>query len=431
MSLGSKFTSARLPLIVGFASAFLMLGGLGTWSFGTEIAGAVVAPGVIRVESEQQVIQHPDGGVVSEILAHDGDRVAAGDVLVRLDGTFIDAELSVVERQLLEIQARKARFVAERNNAAAPDFRDVEVSERLDPDWVKGQLAGQKTLFAVRLASMQKELEQIDEQKHQIGNQIEGSEAQLAALDRQHALIEEELADQLALQDKKLVTASRVLALQREQARMSGEIGQLTSVIAEAHARIASLSIEAIKLDNQRREEAITRLRDLTYTEIELQERRLSLLERLARLDVRSPVSGTVFGSKIFARQSVVRPADPMMYVVPGGERLIVAARVSPVHIDEVRPGQEAILRFTSFDSRTTPEVHGTLMRVSADALQDEATGAHYYEAVIRPEVAGMEGLEVIPGMPVEVFLRTGDRTPMSYLTRPLAIYFSRAMREN
>jgi HlyD family secretion protein len=425
--------SARFPLFIGFAGIFLMLGGLGAWSVGTQIAGALVAPGVVEVQSERQVIQHPEGGVVGQILARDGDRVAAGDVLVRLDGTFLRSELAIVESQLAEIFARSARLTAERDEADRVDFGDRPDFDTVGEATLSELVDGQRTLFEARRASLAQEQRQLAEQQSQIDRQIEGMEAQLAALGRQLALISGEVEDVQSLFERGLVQGPRLSELQREQARLQGEIGNFTALVAEAETRISGLAIESLRLEERRREEAITRLRDLGFSRIELQERRISLRERIARLDVRAPVSGVVFASSVVAEQSVVQAAEPMMYIVPRDQPLQVAARIDPIDIDQVFPGQEVALMFTTFNRRTTPEIPGTVLRVSADAQTDEARGISYYQAIIQPDedaMAAMPDLVMLPGMPVEIFLRTEDRTPLSYLTQPLAVYLKRAFRE-
>lgn len=433
MSRASAHLDARFALFVGFAAVFLMLGGLGAWSIGTRIAGAVVAPGVVAVRSERQVIQHPDGGVVGEILARDGDRVAAGDVLVRLDGTFLRSELAIVENQLAEIFARAARLAAERDDADAPDFGDRPELDTVAAETVTELVEGQRTLFAVRRAALAREQRQLAEQQAQIERQIEGMGAQLAALGRQRDLISGEVEDVQSLLDRGLVQGTRLSELLREEARLEGEIGNLTALVAEAETRISGLAIESLRLADQRREDAITRLRDLGFSRIELQERRISLRERIARLDVRAPVPGIVFASSVFAEQSVVQAAQPMMYIVPGDQPLQIAARIDTIDIDQVFPGQDVALMFTTFSRRTTPEIPGTVLRISADAETDEARGITYYQAIILPDddaLAAAPDLALLPGMPVETFLKTEDRTPLSYLTHPLTVYFQRAFRE-
>jgi len=433
MSAPLKTWSARFPLVVGFAAVLLLLGGFGAWSVGVQIAGAIVAPGTVQVESERQVVQHPDGGVVGEILARDGDAVEAGDVLIRLDGTFLRSELAVVERQIAEIFARRVRLDAERDGADTLEFGRLPEFSLIAPDVLEEQIEGQRSLFEARRTSLGQERKQLAEQQQQIRRQIEGTEAQLSALERQLALIERELGDVQTLFDQGLVQIQRLLELQREEARLHGEIGRLISSIAEAETRITELEIQSLRLVDGRREEAITRLRDLQYSEIELEERRISLMERQARLDVRAPVSGLVFGSRVFAVQSVVQAAEPMLYIVPGDQPLHVSARIEPRDIEQVYAGQDVTLMFTTFNQRTMPEVSGIVQRVSADAEADETTGQTFYEAILIPDEASltaMPSVTLLPGMPVEAFLKTDDRTPLSYLTQPLAVYFNRAFRE-
>lgn len=423
-----------MPLSIGFAAVGLMVGGIGLWSVGTQIAGAVVAPGVVEVESDLQVIQHPDGGVVGELYAVDGDTVAAGDVLLRLDGTFLQSELAIVEAQLLDIFARKARLEAERDGADALPFADVPTYASIASAAVQEQIEGQRSLFVARLSSLEQSARLLSEQQVQIGQQIDGIDAQLAGLNRQISILRKELADVRSLFDRQLVQAARLLELQREEASLEGEIGNLMARKAEARTRISALEIQQHGLYDTRREDAISTLRDLRTNEVELAERRLGLLERLSRLDVTAPVAGTVFGSTVFAAQSVVRAADTMMYVVPADRPLQISARIDPVHIEQVYPGQEASLVFTTFSSRITPTVAGEIVRLSADAAVDEATGVTFYEAVIRPDagaLAEIEHVTLLPGMPVETFLKTEDRTPLTYLIQPLSVYFNRALRED
>lgn len=428
-----RIARARLPLVIGLSAIVLLVGGLGVWGTATRIAGAVVARGSVTLESDRQVVQHPDGGVVGEILARNGDRVAAGDVLVRLDGTFLRTELVIVQRQLMEIYARRKRLEAERDDAEAPDYSDLPTYSLLPPEAVAEQTAGQTSLFEARRTSIAQTARQLREQQAQIERQIEGYTAQRDSLDRQLALIAAELADVQNLFDRGLIESSRLLVLQREEAQLVGEIGRLNALVAEARARISGLEIEILRLSDTRRETAIAELRDLQYAEISVEERNISLTEQLARLDVRAPVDGTVFGSRVFAVQSVVQAAEPMMFLVPGEQPLRVSARIDPVDVDQVHAGQAVSLQFTSFNRRTTPEVPGEVLFVSPDVQTDEASGTTFYEAIIIPDpdaVAELDDLRLMPGMPVETFLRTDDRTPLSYLVQPLAVYFQRAFRE-
>ena len=425
--------SARTPILVGLAALIILIGGLGLWSVSARIAGAVVASGTVEVESNRQVIQHPEGGVVGEILARDGASVAAGDVVLRFDDRLLRSELSIVEGQYFETLARTARLEAEREEADDVIFPDALIARAATSAEASNQMQGQERLFQARRSSRAQQIEQLQEQARQIGNQIEGTEAQLVALGAQQRLIAQEIADQQSLLDRGLAQASRLSALQREDARLLGEIGQLEANIAQFRGEIAGLKLEELGLGTTLREEAITQLRDLEAREIELAERRLALLDRLSRMEVRTPVSGRVLDSQVFAIRAVVQPASPILYVVPQGQPLIINARVPPIHIDQVQIGQDASLRFTALDQRLTPEITGTVSNLSADALIDQVTGQPYFAAQITPledDLGKLGDQELLPGMPVEAFIKTDERTPLAYLTKPLTDYFTKAFRE-
>ncbi len=426
-------TTPRMPLVIGYAAAVFLVGGIGYWSVATEIAGAVVSSGAIEVESESQVVQHPDGGVVEEILVRNGDKVAAGDLLVRLDGTFLRSELTVIEGQLAEIFARKLRFRAERDDEADVADEAYPALYSLPESVIDEQLAGQRALFEARRVSLSREEEQLTKQQGQIRQQIEGLEAQLDSVRRQLDLFSGELEDVQSLFNRGLVPVTRLLELQRAEAELEGQIGGFVSRIAEAETRISEIELQTLRLADARREEAIAELRDLAVNERELNERRISLLEQLGRLDIVAPVGGAVFGSRVFAERSVLEPAAPVLYIVPNDQPLHVSARIEPIHVDQIYAGQEVALVFSAFNRRTTPEGKGKVRFVSADATTDQNTGATYYEAIVTIDDSTKEalaGLELLPGMPVETFIKTDDRTPLNYLIQPISVYFARAFRE-
>ncbi|MEM9576706.1 MAG: HlyD family type I secretion periplasmic adaptor subunit [Pseudomonadota bacterium] len=423
----------RMALLVGYAAVAILVGGIGYWSVSTEIAGAVVSSGAIEVESESQVVQHPDGGVIEKIFVRNGDSVAAGDVLVRLDGTFMRSELNVIEGQLAEIFARKQRFRAERDNE--PDLATEAYPKlySLPETVIDEQLAGQRALFEARRVSLSREEEQLTKQQGQIRQQIEGLEAQLESVRRQLDLFSGELEDVESLFNRGLVPVTRLLELQRAEAELEGQIGGFVSGIAEAETRISEIELQTLRLADARREEAIASLRDLAVNERELNERRISLLERLGRLDIVAPVGGTVFGSRVFAEKSVLEPAAPVLFIVPKDQPLHVSARIEPIHVDQIYAGQEVALVFSAFNRRTTPEGTGKVRFVSADATTDQNTGATFYEAIVTIDDSTKEalaGLELLPGMPVETFIKTDERTPLNYLLQPVSVYFARAFRE-
>ena len=267
----------------------------------------------------------------------------------------------------------------------------------------------------------------------QIGSQIEGLAAQQEAIETQTRLLEAELVTQRDLLSKGLTQATRVSVLERELAQLKGRMGELTSARAEAAGRVTEIEIEITALITQQREKAEAELRDVVARQLELLERKRALAERIDRLEVRAPVSGLVLGLQVTTPQSVIRPADALMYIVPQDRPLLVAARVPVTHVDEVRPGQDVRLVFSSLPSRTTPEVIGKVTLVSADALADERTGMTYFRTEIALDADALQQLEdvdIVPGMPVDAFIRTADRTPLSYLLKPFTDYFRNAFRE-
>ncbi len=425
-----KRWSARGPMTLGLLALLALVGGFGTWAVKAQITGAVIASGQIEVDRNRQVIQHPDGGVVDTIAVDEGDLVAEGDLLIRLDASVLQSELAIVEGQLFELVARRGRLEAERDGSDTISF-DAILS---DGDG-QALMDGQTRLFQARLASIAQATDQLTQQRAQIGSQLTGIAAQQEALTTQASLIAEELEDQQSLLDRGLAQASRVLALQRSQAELLGRNGELTAASAQASQRMTEIDIQILGLTTTRREDAITRLRDLEYNELEFFERRRTLRQQLDRLDIRAPVSGIVYGLQVFARRSVIRAADPVMFLVPQDRPLVIAAQVQPTDIDQINLGQEATLRFSAFDQRRTPELFGTVTQVSADAFTNDANGQSFYRAELQLNDGEIDrlpdGTILIPGMPVEAFVRTADRSPMTYLLKPLADYFAKAFREN
>ncbi len=426
--------SVKAPMIVGLVGLVLLLGGFGLWSVGTKISGAIIAGGRIEVDQNRQVVQHPDGGVVTAINVREGDTVEAGQVLVELDAAELQSRLSITESQLFELMARRGRLEAERDETGGITFDPLLVEVAADNPDAADLIAGQERLLQARADSTEQEIDQLQKRRGQIFEQINGIEAQQTSLKRQLELITEELVDQQSLLDRGLAQATRVLALQREDARLSGQAGELTAQKAQAQGRITEIDVEILKLGTRRREEAISSLRDLQYRELELREERNALIERMQRLEITSPVSGVVYGLRVFALQSVVRAADPVLYVVPQDRPLVINAQVEPIHIDKIYLGQDVTLRFSALDQRETPELTGQVVQISADAFQDESTQQSYYRAEIvlsEGEQARLpEGTTLIPGMPVEAFIRTEDRTPIAYLLKPLTDYFAKALRD-
>lgn len=424
---------ASSPLVLGGLALLVLVGGFGTWAVFSQITGAVIASGQIEVEQNRQVVQHLDGGVVAEILVREGDTVAEGDLLIRLDAEALQSELAVVEGQLLEVLARRARFEAERDGAETLSFAALllETDNPVAPELMDGQ----SKLHEARRTTSAQEKEQLARRRDQIGDQIDGIRAQQGAITRQLTLIAEELSNRQQLLDRGLAQAGPVLELRREEANLLGRMGELTASAAQAEGRITEIDIEILRIDSTFREDAITRLRDLQFNEIELSERRRALILRLERLDIRAPVSGIVYGLQVFGPRTVVRPAEPVLYVVPQDRPLIITAQIEPIHIDQVFVDQDVMLRFSAFDQRRTPELHGHVTLVSADAFTDQNSRISFYRAQIMLNEGEAEKLPedmvLIPGMPVEAFIRTDVRSPMDFLLKPLTDYFAKAFRES
>jgi len=427
--------SARKYLLIGFVGLLVLVGGFGGWAALSQISGAIVASGRFEVDQNRQVVQHQTGGTVANILTDEGEKVEAGQLLIQLDGVELRSQLAITEGQLFELMARRGRLEAERDGTDTLSFEPELIEVAASKPDVSELIDGQTNLFHARRASTAQEIDQLGKRAAQTESQIVGIEAQEASLAEQLALIEQELSNQKSLFDRGLAPASTVLNLQREAARLNGQLGELAANKAQAEGRITELDIERIKLGTRLREEAITRLRDLRYRELELMEQRNAVRGELERMDIRAPVSGIVYGLQVRTPRSVVRAAEPLMYLVPQDRPLVIAARVDLIHIDQLISGQDVTLRLSALDQRNTPELYGQVIQISADAFEDDATGQSYYRAeiILNPgEFEKLpEGTVLIPGMPVEAFIRTGDRTPIAYLVKPLADYFTRAFRES
>ncbi|KEJ94910.1 HlyD family secretion protein [Pseudosulfitobacter pseudonitzschiae] len=429
-----KAWSARAPVLFGLFGLIVLFGGFALWATQTNIAGAIIASGRIEVDRNRQIVQHPTGGVVAEIAVQEGDTVKAGDLLLALDDRQAQSQLAIIEGQLYELMARRGRLEAERDQTDEVVFEEELMQAGAGNPDLEELISGQRNLFFARRDSVAGETEQLQKRQGQIQNQIDGIEAQEKALALQLGFIEEELASQQALLEKGLAQATRVLALQRQQASLDGQLGELAASKAQAEGRITEIDLEVLKLGAARREEAITRLRDLRYRELELVEQRASLLQDIDKLQIRAPVSGIVYAMRVQTPRSVIRGADPVLFLIPQDRPLVIVAQVDPIHIDEVHVGQQVNLRLSALDQRNTPELVGEVALISADAFEDETLGRTYYRAEITLNPGELtklkEGDVLIPGMPVETFIRTADRTPMAYLIKPFADYFKRAFRE-
>ncbi|HHW34168.1 MAG TPA: HlyD family type I secretion periplasmic adaptor subunit [Paracoccus solventivorans] len=424
--------SARGALGLGLIGLVLLLGGFGSWAVAARIAGAVVAPGQVEVERHNHTLQHPGGGVVETVAIRDGQLVAAGELLLRLDGTLPRSELAIVEAQYFELLARRGRLEAERADRPGIGFpAELTLAAAARPE-IAALMQGQARLFTGRRETLEQAGRQWDQQAQQVRNQIAGIDAQAQALRDQQALIGQELSAQRSLFERGLAPAARVLALEREQARLAGLIGEMQSQHAQAGTRLAEIGIARLKAAAERREAAEAELRQLAPRELELAERRQALAAQIARLEIRAPVAGVVHQLRAATPGAVLRPAEPVLSLVPLDRPRVIAARIPPARIGHIAPGQPAVLRLPGAPARQPP-IEGRVERISADVMTDPATGQQFYraEVAIPPPRPGQpdEGA-LIPGMPVEVHFQTGSRSPLSYLLQPLTDQLGRALRE-
>ena len=428
----SALASIRRYTVAGIVIVLILTGGVGVWAAATEISGALIAPGTIVVESNVKKVQHLTGGVVGQLLVHDGERVKAGDLLVRLDDTIMRANLAIVTKALTELSARKARLEAERDGVDAVKFPD-ELMQQINVPEVAHVLTGERKLFELRRSARAGQKAQLQERINQSGEETAGLSAQKNAKEKEITLIEHELAGVRDLFNKNLVPMTRLTSLERDATRIDGERGQLIATIAQAKGKVAEIRLQIIQIDQDLSSEVAKELREIDAKVGEFVEREVSAMDQLKRTDIRAPQDGTVFQSIVHTVGGVIPAGEPIMLIVPNADKLTIEARVNPQDIDKVQLGQTAALRFSTFNVRTTPEIFGTVSRISADTTADQRTNQSYYTiriAMPPEQVTRLGDVKLVPGMPVEAFVQTGDRTVISYLMKPLSDQINRAFRE-
>ncbi|WAC29596.1 HlyD family type I secretion periplasmic adaptor subunit [Ancylobacter sp. SL191] len=439
------------------------------WSALASLQSAVVSSGIVVTEGKTRTVQHLDGGIISALAVRDGAEVKAGDLLIRLDATRHAAERAIIENRLYEALARQARLKAERDDAPAmtrPAMLDVMVGgdrawanllptypattavlvgtglppEAITPPETGAEIAnrvfsGQERLFQARRDTVKAQIARLEAGIAQSREQIGGLEAQREAARRQHVLIGKELETARVLGAKGLMPSTRLLALERQQAELEGAIAGRGADKAAIEQGIGQLHLQILELERDTREKVLTELREADANVQELLEQRIAAIDKLSRTDVRAPVSGRVNALAFHTLGGVVKPGDVMMEIVPDDETLIVEARADPASVDRIRAGQPARIRLAAFDQHSTPELAGTLLVVSPDRLVDPQTGASYFALKVAIDTGQLDLLgpdkPLVPGMPADVFIVTGRRTPLSYLTKPLTDQMARAFRED
>lgn len=412
-------------LVVGF-----LIFGVGGWAATSQLSGAVMAPGTFVVERNVKKVQHSTGGVVAQINVRNGDRVEEGQVLLRLDATQTRAELGIIQSQMIEITARGARLAAERDGLDKLAFPKDFIEQSAD---AAAAAKGEARLFEENRRTKESQKSQLLLRIGQSKDEIKGLTAQREAKLGEHKLIKQELAQLRELYEKKLTPITRVYAMEREEQRLGGELGGLAAQVARVQGQISEVNVQILAVDETVRATAQKDQRASEAKLVELAEREIAAKDKLSRIDLRAPRSGVVLDLAAHTVGGVVSAAEQIMLIVPDGEPLTIQARIAPSDRDKVGVGRPARFRLAAFNQQTTPEVFGRVVDVAADVTLDAKTGQSHYLVRLEMDEKAQKvvgDLKLVAGMPVEVFVSTGDRTVMSYLTKPFRDQMEKAFRE-
>ncbi|MBT4905451.1 MAG: HlyD family type I secretion periplasmic adaptor subunit [Rhodospirillaceae bacterium] len=429
---GGDQLGTRKPIMIGAVIILIFFGFFGFWAFFAPLDSAAIAVGTVGVEGNRRTIQHLEGGIVKEIVVRNGDKVKAGQVLIRLEETQPRAQLQLITGQRNAALALAARLRAERDGNDGVTFPEALTSQG-DDVGVQETMLGQLGIFEARRNSIEGQRRILGQRIGQFREEIEGLRAQIRSADEQLVLINGEVADLQILFDKGLTPKSRLLSLQRRAAEIEGERGQNRAAIARARQSIGESEIRIVELRTEQVNEVVAELREVEGQLLDLAERYRAAEDVLKRIEIVSPIDGFAVDLQVFTSGGVIRPGDRLLDVVPDNEKLVIEARVTPTDIDIVRPGLEAQVRLSAFNQRVTPTVDGTVTWVSADRLTDSNSGEEYYTARIDLKDQNdprLKGLTLQPGMPAEVLIRTGERTLIQYLVSPVEQSISRSLRE-
>jgi HlyD family secretion protein len=424
--------SIRRHVLAGLVIVIILAGGVGGWASTMKLSGALIAPGSVVVDSNVKKVQHPNGGIVGELLVRDGDRVRQGDIVVRLDDTITRANLAIVAKGLDELYARKARLESERDGADHLIFPQSLLSRAQAPD-LNAILDGERKLFELRRHARVGQKAQLRKRIDQLNEEVRGLQAQRASKEKEIKLVDREKDGVTELWRQKLVQLTKLTELERQAARLEGEAGQLVAQTAQVSGKISETELQILQIDRELSSEVAKETREIDAKIGEFVERKTTAEDQLKRIELRAPLDGTVFQSTVHTVGGVINAGEAIMLIVPDADNLTVEARINPQDIDQVKIGQSALLRLSAFNQRTTPEIYGSVTRISADISTDQRTGASYYTVRIAmppAEVARLGEVRIVPGMPVEAFVQTGERTMMSYLVKPLSDQLMRMFRE-
>ena len=410
-----------------------LFGGLVLWSVAVPIESAVVAPGLVQVSGSNKVIQHLEGGIIDEILVADGDRVEVGQPLVRLDTSEVIANLASIDARLFTLAGEEARLIAERDKLdELPQTDTLQLLETLDEARTRRTLLAQEAIYKTRADAVETDEKLLMYKIQQQRERVEGLQDLITSNNEQIAILEDEIVGLETLYEKGHVPKSRMLALKREKERLNGQQAGYRAEIAQIRTSIAEGELQIFRLKNEEREGVLSELKEVSLTIQDLRERRQYAVDRLERTEITAPYAGDIMGVNVHAINGVVSPGSPLMHIVPDGEDLVVIARIRPADISRVEVGDPVRVRLQNQNSSTTPEVDGTLATVSADILVEQDSVAPYYRAVIQLDQEALErsGNQLSPGMPASALIHTGNRTAISYLTKPMTDFMSVSMKE-
>ncbi|HCJ74319.1 MAG TPA: HlyD family type I secretion periplasmic adaptor subunit, partial [Agrobacterium sp.] len=409
--------SIRNHIFVGGLGFLTLVGVFGGWAVGTEIVGAVIAQGSLVVETSLKKVQHPVGGVVSELAVRDGDRVKAGDVVMRIDATMTKANLAIIVKSLDQFTARKARLESERDRAGRVIFPQTLLDRAGDGE-VLAMMNAEQRLYENRKAVRESKKRQLEQRVRQLRDEISGMEAERAANFREQGMVDEELIRFRSLHERGLMEKSRLSTLERQATDIDGDIGRLMAGIAGVEAKISETALQILQIDEQWSEEVGSDLREMDARIGEYVERRVAAEDQLKRVDILAPQDGVVHQLSVHTIGGVVAPGEQIMMIVPEVDKLVVEVKVAPQDIDQIYYGQLTNLRFSAFNQKTTPEITGTVERISADVTVDQRTGTSFYlvrVATSQEQIKRLGEFSLMPGMPVEAFITTGARSVLSY----------------
>jgi HlyD family secretion protein len=425
--------SLRRYQLAGFLSVFGMVGALGGWSALAEINGAVVVPATIAVESYSKRIQHKEGGIVRDILVKDGDTVVQGQNLVVLDDTELAAQLAIIDALLIENLAKQARLKAQSDDLGEIRFSGELYKRRNEVNAAK-IISSQIRLFEAIRSMIAGKTDQLRQQITQLEQQINGLDAQIVSKDDQLRIVAEELMAYRKLFKLGGIEKTQILSLEREAARLSGERGELIANRASAQTKIAEVAVQIIQIKEEVLTKCLEELSEVETKIAELQERKVAANSQLGRTFVKAPIAGDIYQVSIHTVGGVIAAGETLMLIVPKADQLVLQAKVAPEDIDQLEIGQSAQVRFPAFDAQLTPQIGATVTQISADTSRLDQNSPPYYAvrlAILESELKRLAGNRLKPGMPVEAFIQTNARSPLSYLVKPLTDQIAHALRES